>query len=209
MSVPLRCSFFIDGFNFYHSIDNSPLQNRYKWFNYAALARSYLPHSHQLGIIHYFTAYADWMPDKKRRHKALIRALLSEGVKVRRGKFKEKSRYCRWCQKTWKAHEEKQTDINIAIELMSSAFKNEYDTAIIISGDTDLVPAVRRVKNLFPEKRIGVLFPPGMRHGELERCCDYAIKLYANQLKKFRFSDVVQWNVGSQRLSVACPEEYK
>ncbi len=41
---------------------------------------------------------------------------------------------------------EKGTDVKIAVDLIIGAVDNHYDTAILISSDTDLIPAVSCVK---------------------------------------------------------------
>ena len=38
---------------------------------------------------------------------------------------------------------EKSTDINMATEIISKAYLNAYDTAVIISGDSDYIPVLR------------------------------------------------------------------
>jgi uncharacterized LabA/DUF88 family protein len=43
---------------------------------------------------------------------------------------------------------EKLTDVNIAVDMVMMALRDEYDTAILISGDGDLVPAINAVKEL-------------------------------------------------------------
>lgn len=43
---------------------------------------------------------------------------------------------------------EKKVDINIAIDIVSFAYENAYDTAVLVSGDGDFVPVVKRVKEL-------------------------------------------------------------
>ena len=43
---------------------------------------------------------------------------------------------------------EKKVDINIAIDIVSLAYENAYDTAVLVSGDGDFVPVVKRVKEL-------------------------------------------------------------
>lgn len=52
------------------------------------------------------------------------------------------------------------TDVNIAVELLSDAQDNLFDTAIIVSGDSDLVGPVDAVLSRFPNKRMLVAFPP-------------------------------------------------
>lgn len=43
---------------------------------------------------------------------------------------------------------EKLTDVSIAVDMVVMAFKDAYDTAILISGDGDLVPAINVVKQI-------------------------------------------------------------
>lgn len=43
---------------------------------------------------------------------------------------------------------EKKVDINIAIDIISLAYENIYDTAILVSGDGDFVPVVKKLKKL-------------------------------------------------------------
>ena len=43
---------------------------------------------------------------------------------------------------------EKKIDIQIAIDMVSLAYENAYDTAVLVSGDGDFVPVLRKVKEL-------------------------------------------------------------
>ncbi|MFW9773885.1 MAG: NYN domain-containing protein [Candidatus Heimdallarchaeota archaeon] len=43
---------------------------------------------------------------------------------------------------------EKKVDIIIAIDIISLAYENAYDTAILVSGDGDFIPVVKKVKEL-------------------------------------------------------------
>ncbi|MFX1392193.1 MAG: NYN domain-containing protein [Promethearchaeota archaeon] len=49
---------------------------------------------------------------------------------------------------------EKKIDIQIAINIISLAYENAYDTALLVSGDGDFVPVVKKVKEL--EKNVEV-----------------------------------------------------
>ncbi|MDH5695257.1 MAG: NYN domain-containing protein [Dehalococcoidia bacterium] len=44
--------------------------------------------------------------------------------------------------------EEKMVDVLIASDMVFFAARNEYDTAILVTADNDLVPAIQRVRNL-------------------------------------------------------------
>ena len=52
------------------------------------------------------------------------------------------------------------TDVNIAVELLGDAQDNAFDTAIIVSADSDLVGPIKAVLRRYPSKRIVVAFPP-------------------------------------------------
>lgn len=43
---------------------------------------------------------------------------------------------------------EKKIDIQIAIDIISLAYENAYDTAVLVSGDGDFVPVVKKVREL-------------------------------------------------------------
>jgi uncharacterized LabA/DUF88 family protein len=74
-------------------------------------------------------------------------------------------------------YEEKETDVNIAIAMIKDAAQDVYDTAIPVSGDTDLRPVVATVKQLRPDKRIVVAFPPRRHSKALMRAADAFITI--------------------------------
>ena len=43
---------------------------------------------------------------------------------------------------------EKKIDIKIAIDVISLAYENAYDTAVLVSGDGDFVPVIKKLKEL-------------------------------------------------------------
>jgi 6-hydroxy-3-succinoylpyridine 3-monooxygenase len=55
--------------------------------------------------------------------------------------------------------EEKHTDVNIAIQMVVDAFDGACDKMVLVSGDSDRVPAIKRVKNRFPDITILVYVP--------------------------------------------------
>ena len=42
---------------------------------------------------------------------------------------------------------EKGVDVQIAVDLVVGAYENIYDTALLVSSDTDLIPAINKVKH--------------------------------------------------------------
>lgn len=194
-----RISFFIDGFNIYHSLkpyDKASGRylmhyNKYLWLNFMALAKRFTVKSDQLTEIFYFTALAYWRQASAARHEVFISALENEGVRVIKGNFKEKDRFCKFCGASYKYHEEKETDVNIALHLLNEAYQNTYEKAIIVTTDTDLVPAIKMAKRHFPQKRFGVLFPIDRWSSELGSACDFWLKIRKKDLKKCQFPEKV------------------
>lgn len=179
---------FVDGFNLYHSLQENPAYSKYKWLNIRKLLESYVPPK-ELKEIYYFTALVHWKPDKVSRHKILIRALEQTGVNVVYGEFRKKDRYCNRCKEYYPTFEEKQTDVNIAIHLFRLAIEDRYDTALILSGDSDLLPSIKAVKTTFPSKRVVVIIPTGRRAEELKKTCDQFIKIKERNMAASVFKD--------------------
>jgi hypothetical protein len=64
--------------------------------------------------------------------------------------------------------EEKKTDVNIAVNLIDDAVKNTTDSMVIVSGDSDIEPAVKWVRDNRPDIRITV-YIPSLEPGQNER----------------------------------------
>ncbi len=77
---------------------------------------------------------------------------------------------------------EKGIDVNIALDLITLAHENKYDCAILISNDSDFVPAIKYLKNL-KKKVIGVFFQNSKAH-HLRNNCTEIINI--NNLDNFK-----------------------
>lgn len=186
-----RVSFFIDGFNVYHSLKSKHKYHKYLWLDYRKFLKKFVRKGDKLADIFYFSAYAHWIPNRVKRHKMLVDIWKSTGIIPVMGDFKEKDRFCKNCKTYFKSHEEKQTDVNIAINIVKEAYEKSYDTAILVTNDTDLIPAIRMLKNAFPQKRIGILFPIDRWSSELSQECHFWRKTYKKHLSKSQFPDTV------------------
>lgn len=184
----MRVTFLVDGFNLYHSAsalqtvlardaakagNTAPIPS-VKWLNLRSLLASYLPlisRDATLAEVHYFSAYAHFMEARKpgtvARHQNYVACLEDTGVVAWMGRFKEKPARCRACGSEWMRPEEKETDVAIATTLLELVCADRCDTAIIVSGDTDLAPALRAAKRIDGRKRIGFLFPYQRKNSEL------------------------------------------
>lgn len=148
----------------------------------------------------YFSAYAQFRGDAPvKRHKTYIKALEHSGVKIVLGEFKEKGiDPCPECTQKMPnekliRHEEKHTDVNVAITLLEKAFKNEFDDAYLLSEDNDYVPAVKKVKELFPDKSITICPPPQKCYAvdallKASKESDF-YRFKWNQIRHYQFTD--------------------
>lgn len=68
---------------------------------------------------------------------------------------------------------EKGVDVNLAVDLVTLAFENKYDIAIVISNDGDFVPAVKKAQS-YGKKVYNVKFPKCDAH-HLSKTCDKTI----------------------------------
>ncbi|MCL1861023.1 MAG: NYN domain-containing protein [Proteobacteria bacterium] len=120
----LRVIAYVDGFNLYFGLKQAYLK-RYFWLDVAALARSLLKPGQRLESTHFFTARirdnGHNAADQKRQNDYL-EALALHGVQCQFGHYLQQNRVCRSCKATWLDYEEKMTDVNIAIQLLTDAF---------------------------------------------------------------------------------------
>lgn len=157
----IRTTAFVDGFNLYHALGELG-ENHLKWLDLRRLLVQFAPApQYELTRVLYFSAFATWIPEAYARHRAYVAALQATGVEVVMGKFKKKARSCKRCGATWEGHEEKETDVNLALMLLELAYAGAFDRALVLSADSDLTPAVRAVRRLFADKEVRILTPPG------------------------------------------------
>ena len=55
--------------------------------------------------------------------------------------------------------EEKQTDVNLALGMYRDAMSDDYDQVVLVSSDTDLVPALLAIQEDAPQVRRGLILP--------------------------------------------------
>ena len=66
-------------------------------------------------------------------------------------------------------------DIHIATDMLSSAYENKYDTAILVSGDGDFVPVIKKVQKL--GKQVENAYFSVSRSNFLRKVCNRSILL--------------------------------
>lgn len=186
-----RVAAYIDGFNLYFGLKDSGFKRHY-WLDVQALARALLKPGQELVAVHYFTARirdnGRNAADRKRQGD-YIEALQLSGTHIHEGHYLPKPRTCKRCGSTWTDYEEKETDVNIAVQLLADAFDDRYDVALVMSGDSDLTTPIRHVKQRFPRKRLIVAFPPRRHSSELKRCAHGYLSIGEDKLRGSQLAD--------------------
>ena len=165
---------FIDGYNLYYGLLAG---SAYKWLDLPALVgeivRVQQPSSVIVGIT-YFSApvkaeIATRGVAPLHNQTTYLRALRAHGVGVELGRHQlQPARAPRFVRgraasrsdqvDIWKL-EEKETDVNIAIAMYRAAAKNQVEQIVLLSADTDLAPALKAIREDFPDVVIGTVFP--------------------------------------------------
>lgn len=202
----MKTIFYIDGFNFYYSaVKGTPL----RWLDFQALFQRVFP-KNEIAAIKYFTAKVNDKPDNPEqslRQQVYWRALQTlPNLEIHYGHFrtrKTRAKVVRPPPNTIEIYktEEKKTDVNLASHLLMDGFRDRYDCAIVISGDSDLVTPIQMVRNEL-KKPIGVLNPqrlsgPDRRAERKSAGLKHAASFYKNgvtwaQLEKSQFSDQIK-----------------
>lgn len=208
----MRVNAYIDGFNLYHAIccSRHPGLAKYRWANYRQLISHFLHPNDKLQNIYYFTALAHWDEAKQKRHIQLVAALKSVGVEVIPGRFQEVTKNCRACFKDYETFEEKHTDVNIAVHLLKHGIQDRFDKAVVVSGDSDLVPAFKALNELCPDKKLEVILPPNALAEEIRSAVFRASQIKEIHLKSSQFPDEVQYQLKPGVFKTARkPDEWK
>ena len=103
------------------------------------------------------------MPDRCACRRRYNKALLARDVALILGQSKDRFLTCRKRGRIDDTKEEKETDVNIALEIVGDGYEDAYDRAIVLSANTDLGPAIDRARARFPKKEISVFAPPCRR----------------------------------------------
>jgi len=199
----MRTACFVDGYNlFYGLLAGTP----YKWLDLRALLTHILrverPGS-TLESVSFFTAgvkpaLATRGNASKEAQDTYLRALIARGVEVFYGRHQlESGKAPRFIDKNtpatradqveiWKL-EEKETDVHIAISMYRLAARQaslppekRIEQLVLVSADTDITPALRALREDFPELRLGVILPH--REG-IPRTVPGSLKQYAQWMR--------------------------
>jgi len=187
-----RVIVYVDGFNLYFGL-RSKGWRRYYWLNIQLLAQNLLRANQKLLFTKYFTAKVTNPPDKQRRQSTYLEALETlNDFQVFYGKYLSYPRRCSHCGFEEEASKEKMTDVNIAVELLKDTYRDAFDVALLISADSDLVPPIKGMRELFPNKRVVLASPPHRWSVDLANSADKSFVIGRAKIAKSLFPDEVK-----------------
>ena len=174
---PLRTHVYIDGYNLYYGRLRGTV---YKWLDVVALFESLLRQRDQnesLELVRIFTAHA--LANFSGHHGASVEAQAAYH-RALKARYRERidlvygihsfdrdgtllptfvtgQPYDRLQRsRVWKL-EEKKTDVNLALAMYRDANKELCERMILVSNDSDVEPALRAIREDFPDIHLGVV----------------------------------------------------
>lgn len=130
-----RVYVYIDGGNLYHNLKENDCASMD--FNFKELIQSLVKDRKLEGVRYYIGQVRPVEGNKKseelhRHQQILFEKIKKAGFYIVRGRL----------QQLGKIFTEKGVDVRIAIDIIEGAYENRYDTALLITSDGDLAPAI-------------------------------------------------------------------
>jgi hypothetical protein len=148
-----RGALYVDGFNLYHPINDSG-DHHLKWASMWKLGEL-LCNSHNLVMVKAVicTALPKHLPEKMGRHNTFVSCQIATGSNIIKGHYVPQDN----------TYAEKQTDINLALAVILDGIDDVYDSAFLLSADSDQVATAKAFKaRLAPQgKQLIAAIPPG------------------------------------------------
>lgn len=177
-----KVAIYIDGSNFYHYLKKKPINfpfgKEFK-FNFKGFIdflvgdRICVSKRYYTGI---FRNIDNTLKSAKlvKKQQKFLSLLENDGFVIKRGRILCDSGKTR----------EKGTDVKIAVDLVTGSIDNIYDTAILISSDTDLIPAIKYIR--YKKKKVEYI---GFSHAPslgITKNADFSRLLLLKDIANFR-----------------------
>ncbi len=187
---------YIDGFNMYFGLKSKGWNHLY-WLDIQKMCFNLLKENQNLIFTKYFTSKIVKPSDKHERQRTYLDALMTlDNFQIFYGKYQLNPLICPKCKYNYYIPNEKKTDVNIATELLCDAFDNKFDTAFLVSADSDLVPPIVKMIQRFPKKVVVLMFPPARGSKELVQTGFPHIRIGKGILTRSQFPDEIQTSTG-------------
>jgi uncharacterized LabA/DUF88 family protein len=187
-----RLIVYIDGFNLYNGLDEIGWRH-YLWLDIGAFGRALADEGEEVVAVKYFTARVGRPEGSVRRQGTFLDAIQARDpeLTIVPGNCIYNEESCHGCGRTWLRREEKKTDVSIAMHMMCDAYEGNFDTAVLVSGDTDLVPVVEWIQNRRNHQRVVNAAPPKRISGDLRRAADRQFKIPEATFRDYQMPTLV------------------
>lgn len=137
-----RVVVYIDGGNTYRKLKEMGIPKKDRRFDYSAFVNHLIGDRDLISKRYYVGIVKNHDNSKKsedmvKSQQKFLSGLENEGFVIKRGRIMYDGNRIR----------EKGVDVKLSVDLVIGAVDNLYDTAIIVSSDTDLIPAIQYVRN--------------------------------------------------------------
>jgi uncharacterized LabA/DUF88 family protein len=212
----MRTFVYVDGFNLYYRMLKA--RPSMKWLNPKALSEAVLSTAHRVERVNYYTARVSSRahdPDAPARQAIYFGALGTvPEIVLHEGNFLTKPVWMPLAQPpmakpdgyVWAMpapevvqvmkSEEKGSDVNLGSHLVRDAFTNAFDTAVVITNDSDLTEPIR-IAVQEAGKRVGILVPVKNPTASLIAVASFHLHIRPGHLAKAQFPDPVNLPDGS------------
>ena len=203
LSMSKRTTFiYIDGLNLYY---RAAKVHNIKWLNLLDLCKEKLSAHNDIVKIKYFTAMIgrSFNEGGNTRQQMYLRALRTiPNLEIILGRFKQEMDRRPLAANPSKLVEvllvrEKGSDVNLAVNMVNDAHKDLYNVAVVVSNDSDLMGAIKAVREA--EKIVGVICPSPEITESLKKTANFDKILTKADLVKAEFPSMLQDGNGSFR----------
>jgi uncharacterized LabA/DUF88 family protein len=179
-----RALFLIDGPNFYKNLRFGNLERRH--LDYVRLARNLAIDRTVVDVV-LFTSPVDRVQDATNytNQQRFFAAFQAAGGTLKLGRLVSRTRECRHCGHREVFKTEKSVDVMLVMDIVLRC--NEYDILYLFSCDTDVIPAIRYVRNL--SKKVFLVRPIGANCAGVGNECNLSIVLTQNHIDAAQIND--------------------
>jgi len=176
-----RVAIYIDGSNFYNYLKDKEINfPKGVKFDFNAFVKFLLNERECVSKRYYVGIFRNIDGSKKseelvRGQQKFLSRIENDGFTIKRGRI---------MRHTGKDYKEKGTDVKIATDLIIGAVDDLYDTAIIVSSDTDLIPAIKYVK--YKKKRLEYVGFSHVPSFGMQKYADFSILLLPKDIENFK-----------------------
>jgi len=181
-----RTMVFIDGANLYMGVKYYLKQT--KQIAIDALAKKLVGDRELVRIYYYNTPSPSTEPEQQKANQRFLSKLgWIDNLQIRLGRIMKRTNAieCEHCHKTnnFKTHIQKGVDTRIVVDMITLAFSDAYDIAILVSGDSDLSEAVDCIREHTRKKVENACVPNKSWSKTLREASDVRIPLTIDYVK--------------------------